>query len=57
MKKNIKIAIIRIGYVGLTLARLFTTKYTLVGFDVNQKSIYELRHGKGLMLEVGEDSK
>ncbi len=41
-----KIAVIGLGYVGLPLARLFATKYSVVGFDINQKRIDELRAGK-----------
>ena len=37
-----KIALIGLGYVGLPLARLFATKYSVVGFDVNQERIAEL---------------
>ena len=33
MKK--KIAVIGIGYVGLPLARLFSTKYPVIGYDIN----------------------
>ena len=40
-----KIAVIGLGYVGLPLARLFATKYPVVGFDINQKRISELRSG------------
>ena len=36
MNKEIKIAVIGLGYVGLPLARLFSTKYTTVGFDMNK---------------------
>ncbi|WP_223584168.1 nucleotide sugar dehydrogenase [Sphingobacterium sp. GVS05A] len=50
-----KIAVIGLGYVGLPLARLFATKFPVVGFDINQKRIDELRSGKDLTLEV-EDS-
>lgn len=50
-----KIAVIGLGYVGLPLARLFATKYSVVGFDINQKRIDELRAGKDLTLEL-EDS-
>lgn len=50
MKK--KIAIIGLGYVGLPLARLFATKYQVVGFDVNLKRIEELRAGTDHTLEV-----
>ena len=52
---NIKIAIIGLGYVGLPLARLFATKYPVVGFDINQKRIGELNSGIDSTLEVSED--
>ena len=41
-----KIAIIGLGYVGLPLARLFATKFPVVGFDINQKRIEELNEGR-----------
>lgn len=50
--KDIKIAVIGLGYVGLPLARLFATKYTVVGFDINQKRIDELNKGNDVTLEV-----
>src|SRR5690606_32000478 len=50
-----KIAVIGLGYVGLPLARLFATKYPVVGFDINQKRIVELNEGKDLTLEVADD--
>ena len=50
-----KIAIIGLGYVGLPLARLFATKYPVVGFDINQKRVNELKAGKDNTLEVEED--
>ena len=37
--KNLKICVIGLGYVGLPLARLFSTKYPTVGFDMNQKRV------------------
>ena len=43
--KNIKIAVVGLGYVGLPLARLFATKYPVVGFDINQRRIDELAKG------------
>ncbi|MGM1429350.1 nucleotide sugar dehydrogenase [Sphingobacterium lactis] len=49
------IAVIGLGYVGLPLARLFATKYPVLGFDINQKRIDELRSGKDLTLEVEDD--
>ena len=42
---NSKIAIIGLGYVGLPLARLFATKYQVVGFDINCQRIEELNKG------------
>lgn len=48
----IKIAIIGLGYVGLPLARLFATKYAVVGFDINAQRIEELRSGVDSTLEV-----
>ncbi|KAA6348822.1 UDP-N-acetyl-D-glucosamine 6-dehydrogenase [termite gut metagenome] len=53
MNKN-KIAIIGLGYVGLPLARLFATKYPVVGFDINKKRVEELISGKDNTLEVEE---
>jgi len=47
-----KIAVIGLGYVGLPLARLFATKYPVVGFDINQNRIDELNNGNDVTLEV-----
>jgi len=52
---NHKITIIGLGYVGLPLARLFSTKYPVVGFDINEKRISELNSGKDETLEVEDD--
>ncbi|TDU42901.1 UDP-N-acetyl-D-galactosamine dehydrogenase [Gelidibacter sediminis] len=49
---NAKIAIIGLGYVGLPLARLFATKYPVVGFDINQGRIDGLNSGTDSTLEV-----
>jgi len=54
MKKD-KIAIIGLGYVGLPLARLFATKYSVVGFDINTKRISELMSGNDATLEVSDE--
>lgn len=53
--KNIKIGVIGLGYVGLPLARLFATKYNVVGFDINQKRVSELQAGNDITLEVEQD--
>ena len=50
-----QIAIIGLGYVGLPLARLFATKYPVVGFDINQQRIAELNAGNDFTLEVEEE--
>lgn len=47
-----KIAVIGLGYVGLPLARLFATKYPVVGFDINKKRVEELMSGVDNTLEV-----
>jgi len=52
---NTKIAVIGLGYVGLPLARLFATKYPVIGFDINQQRISELNQGIDLTLEVEEE--
>lgn len=49
---NIKIAVIGLGYVGLPLARLFATKYPVVGFDINSNRIKELNSGVDSTLEL-----
>ncbi|MFV0189018.1 nucleotide sugar dehydrogenase [Empedobacter falsenii] len=55
MNTQHKIAIIGLGYVGLPLARLFATKYPVVGFDINQKRIEELNQGTDHTLEVEDE--
>ena len=54
MKKD-KIAIIGLGYVGLPLARLFATKYSVVGFDINKGRVTELMSGTDATLEVSNE--
>jgi len=52
---NIKLAVIGLGYVGLPLARLFATKFNVVGFDINKSRINDLLNGIDRTLEVKED--
>ena len=52
---DIKICVIGLGYVGLPLARLFSTKYVTLGFDMNQKRVDELMSGHDSTLEVPDD--
>lgn len=51
-----KIAIIGLGYVGLPLARLFATKYPVIGFDINQSRVKELMSGVDSTLEVDDET-
>ena len=52
---DIKICIIGLGYVGLPLARLFSTKYPTVGFDMNQSRVNELMAGHDRTREVNDN--
>ena len=54
LEKNIKIAVIGLGYVGLPLARLFATKYSVVGFDINEGRVATLKSGTDTTLEVDD---
>ncbi|MGO3182926.1 MAG: nucleotide sugar dehydrogenase [Aequorivita sp.] len=53
--KAIKIGVIGLGYVGLPLARLFATKYPVVGFDINRSRVEGLQSGHDSTLEVEDD--
>jgi UDP-N-acetyl-D-glucosamine/UDP-N-acetyl-D-galactosamine dehydrogenase len=56
--KSVVLALIGLGYVGLPLAVEFGKKYEVVGFDINDKRIEELKKGKDRTLEVsGEELK
>jgi UDP-N-acetyl-D-galactosamine dehydrogenase len=52
MESQFKIAVIGLGYVGLPLARLFSTKYPVVGFDINKKRVSEIVNGYDSTLEI-----
>ena len=52
---KIKIAIIGLGYVGLPLARLFATKYSVIGFDINQQRVDEVMSGHDRTLEIEDE--
>jgi UDP-N-acetyl-D-galactosamine dehydrogenase len=56
MFANSKIAVIGLGYVGLPLARLFATKYAVVGFDINSARIAELQDFVDSTLEIDSDA-
>jgi UDP-N-acetyl-D-galactosamine dehydrogenase len=52
---NDKIAIIGLGYVGLPLAHAFSKKYKVIGLDINQERIDELKTGFDRTLELTEE--
>lgn len=52
---SIKICVIGLGYVGLPLARLFSTKYQTVGFDLNKIRVDALMTGHDATLEVSDE--
>lgn len=54
--KRIKIGIIGLGYVGLPLARLFATKYPVIGFDAKKERVEELMKGHDSTLEVDDET-
>ncbi|QBO59670.1 nucleotide sugar dehydrogenase [Chryseobacterium salivictor] len=49
-----KLTIVGLGYVGLPLARLFATKYPVVGFDINQNRVQQINDGKDSTLEISD---
>jgi len=53
--QDAKIAVIGLGYVGLPLAHAFSEKYKVVGFDIAQWRIDELRSGHDRTLELSDD--
>ena len=55
MKKNDKIAIIGLGYVGLPLAVEFAKKYKVLGYDIDLSRTNELARGNDETLEVTSD--
>lgn len=52
---NTRIAVIGLGYVGLPLARLFSTKYPTIGFDMNPHRVTALMEGHDATLEVSDE--
>ena len=52
--KDYKICIVGLGYVGLPLAHAFSSKYQVVGFDINTKRIEELNNGFARTEELSE---
>ena len=53
--KDIRICVIGLGYVGLPLARLFSTKYPTIGYDLNKRRVEALMAGHDATLEVPDE--
>jgi UDP-N-acetyl-D-glucosamine/UDP-N-acetyl-D-galactosamine dehydrogenase len=56
LKPHYKIAVIGLGYVGLPLARLFATKYPVLGFDLKASRISEILKGYDATLEISKEA-
>lgn len=52
---EVKICVIGLGYVGLPLARLFSTKYSTIGYDMNPHRVEALMRGHDSTLEVSDE--
>ena len=52
---EIRVCVIGLGYVGLPLARLFSTKFRTIGFDMNQSRVDSLMSGHDATLEVSDE--
>lgn len=52
---NIKIAVIGLGYVGLPLAVAFARKFDVVGFDINEERISQLKQGIDKTKEIDDE--
>ncbi|HEA28862.1 MAG TPA: nucleotide sugar dehydrogenase [Leeuwenhoekiella sp.] len=55
MNSKIRIAVIGLGYVGLPLARLLATKYTVTGFDIDKTRVEQLKNGHDRTLEIEDE--
>jgi UDP-N-acetyl-D-galactosamine dehydrogenase len=53
--EDINLSIVGLGYVGLPLAVEFGRKRSVVGFDINQRRIDELKAGADLTLETTQE--
>ena len=48
--QNVKICVIGLGYVGLPLARLFSTKYKTIGFDMTVSFAHHVSRTSGIVI-------
>lgn len=50
-----RICVVGLGYVGLPLARLFSTRYFTIGYDLNENRVHELNNGHDRTMEVPDE--
>lgn len=55
MKKQIKIGVIGLGYVGLPVSVLFSSKYEVFGFDISSRRVELLNQFNDTTLEIPEE--
>ena len=55
MKNDIKIGVIGLGYVGLPVSVLFSSKYEVIGFDISSKRVELLNQFNDTTLEISEE--
>lgn len=55
VERREKICVLGLGYVGLPLAALFARKFKVIGFDINEQRVAELRQGLDRTRELTRD--
>lgn len=53
--ESVKVCVVGLGYVGLPLACLFSSRYQTIGYDINKQRIDRLMSGHDDTLEVSDD--
>lgn len=53
--KDIRICVIGLGYVGFPLARLFSTKFPTIGYDMNRTRVEALNSGRDDTMEISSE--
>ena len=54
--KETKLAVVGLGYVGLPLAAAFAEKFTVIGFDMNERKIAAYKEGRDVTAEIGDEA-
>lgn len=55
-RKETKLAVVGLGYVGLPLAAAFAEKYQVIGFDMNERKIAAYKEGRDVTAEIGDEA-